>query len=510
MKKLLRNFILILTVVALLCLSSCSIISDIIDKVVDEDPTKNYPQQQPTDDYVDEELPSYIPLVDLSGGNSSHGYTYLTTADNAANKIALYNSLNRVYTTYDTYKDADYQRVYNNNYAYVLAEINYSGLTTDEAIAVWKTFRDDKPLAYWFDTSVYYSDTSLYIVTDAAYAKASDRAVKLNRVRKTMSKYLYEACKQTTTYEQVMCLHDLIISDVDYAYESSGQPSTEAWAHNVIGVAEKKGVVCEGYARTYQLALNLLGIDNYFVTGQGLDNNGRDAGGHAWNLVKVDGNWYWVDPTWDDGNSSDYADYTYFLNTDETFLTHHVYHTPDTAGTTSSAVNFLYTLPDRATTEYENDDIWLAGVSRKYGDITYRRSRYDGIEVTDVTKTYKSGLLFDRLQDRTLVVPESIAYGTREYAVTSVGDSAFTNRTDLTEVTLPDSLLRRREQAFLGCNRITKLTLGKGLEKIYDYAFRGCTGIKTVNYGGSEEEFASIKIGDGNGYITSATITYGE
>lgn len=509
MKKLLRNFILMLTVVALLCLSSCSIISDIIDNVVD-DPTKNYPEEQPSDDYVDEELPSYIPLVDLSGGNSSHGYTYFTTADNSTEKIALYNSLERVYTTYDTYKDADYRKVYGNKYAYVLAEVNYSGLTTDEAIAVWKTFRDDNPLAYWFDTSVYYSGTSLYIVTDAAYARASDREVKLNRIRKTMSKYLYEARKQTTTYEQIMCLHDLIISDVDYAYNKSGQPSTEAWAHNVIGVVEKKGVVCEGYARTYQLALNLLGIDNYFVTGQGLDNYGRDAGGHAWNLVKLDGNWYWVDPTWDDGNSSDYADYTYFLNTDATFLTHHKYHTPDTAGTTSSAVNFLYTLPSRATTEYENDDIWLAGAQRKVGDITYKRSRYDGIEVIDVTKTYKSGLLFDRLQDRTLVVPESITYGTRNYAVTSIAVSAFSNRTDLTEISLPDSLLRIREQAFSDCNGITKITLGKGLEKICDYAFRGCTGIKTVNYGGSEADFAKVKIGSGNGYITSATITYGE
>ncbi|MDY5819802.1 MAG: leucine-rich repeat protein, partial [Candidatus Borkfalkiaceae bacterium] len=70
--------------------------------------------------------------------------------------------------------------------------------------------------------------------------------------------------------------------------------------------------------------------------------------------------------------------------------------------------------------------------------------------------------------------------------------------------------LRIREQAFSGCNGITKITLGKGLEKICDYAFRGCTGIKTVNYGGSEADFAKVKIGSGNGYITSATITYGE
>ena len=502
MKKLLRNLVLLLTAVALTCLSSCGIIADIIEKVVDDDPTKNYPLT-PDDDYVDEDLPSYIPLQDLSNGNSSHGYDYFRTADDSVYKLALYASLERVYETYDTYKDAEYKKVYNDNYAYVLAEVNYSGITSDEAISVWKTFRDDYPLAYWFDTSVYYSDSSLYIVTDAAYAKASDRAVKRSRIQKTMSKYLYEARLQPTVYEQVMCLHDLIISDVDYAYNSSGQPSTEAWAHNVVGVVEKKGVVCEGYARTYQLALNLLGIDNYFVTGVG--GTGRDSGGHAWNLVNVDGGWYWVDPTWDDGNSSDYADYTYFLNTDDKFLTQHTYHTPDSA--TGEGVDFLYPLPARATAEYKNDDIWLAGASYKVGDITYKRSRYDGIEVVDVTKKYKSGIFFDTLQDRTLTVPESIAYGDRDYAVTSVGDSAFRNRTDLTEVTLPNSLLRIREEAFLGCNQITKLTLGTGLEKIYDYAFYGCDKIKTVNYGGSEEDFAKVKIGRGNDGVKSVTFS---
>lgn len=31
---------------------------------------------------------------------------------------------------------------------------------------------------------------------------------------------------------------------------------------------------------------------------------------HAWNLVKIDGNWYHVDTTWEDGNPGKYVSLT--------------------------------------------------------------------------------------------------------------------------------------------------------------------------------------------------------
>ena len=48
--------------------------------------------------------------------------------------------------------------------------------------------------------------------------------------------------------------------------------------------------------------------------------------GHAYNLVKLDGKWYWVDSCWDDygGNR---VSYNYFLRGSDKF-TYTGYHTP--------------------------------------------------------------------------------------------------------------------------------------------------------------------------------------
>ncbi len=57
---------------------------------------------------------------------------------------------------------------------------------------------------------------------------------------------------------------------------------------------EGKGI-CRGYATTFQLFMDLLGIPCLTVDGSG---HGGEA--HAWNLVQLDGEWYAVDVTWDD------------------------------------------------------------------------------------------------------------------------------------------------------------------------------------------------------------------
>jgi transglutaminase/protease-like cytokinesis protein 3 len=39
-----------------------------------------------------------------------------------------------------------------------------------------------------------------------------------------------------------------------------------------------------------------VGLDCYIVIGEVIG-----GGGHAWNLVKIDGQWYHLDTTWNDG-----------------------------------------------------------------------------------------------------------------------------------------------------------------------------------------------------------------
>ena len=67
----------------------------------------------------------------------------------------------------------------------------------------------------------------------------------------------------------------------------------------------KKKAVCAGYARSYKLLCDRLGVTCICVEGQ---INGE---GHMVNFVKIGKKWYYVDPTWCDiGNT---ANTRYFL-----------------------------------------------------------------------------------------------------------------------------------------------------------------------------------------------------
>lgn len=58
-----------------------------------------------------------------------------------------------------------------------------------------------------------------------------------------------------------------------------------------------KVAVCEGYARAVQFALRYFGVPCLYVYG--------DAdGAHAWNMVRLAGDWYQYDATWNDADES--------------------------------------------------------------------------------------------------------------------------------------------------------------------------------------------------------------
>lgn len=62
----------------------------------------------------------------------------------------------------------------------------------------------------------------------------------------------------------------------------------------------------------------------------------------------------------------------------------------------------------------------------------------------------------------------------------TIGKSAF-RHSQITELSLPDSLVSLGEEAFDGCVRLEKITFGKGLTEIPAGAFYGCRALKELN-----------------------------
>ena len=102
---------------------------------------------------------------------------------------------------------------------------------------------------------------------------------------------------QMSEGEIVRAFHDYIVLHTAYdehAAETCGESDCYDPAYSAYGLLKNGDAVCEGYAQVLTLLLDAVGIENYYVQG--------DAGDelHAWNLVKVDGHYYYIDTTWDD------------------------------------------------------------------------------------------------------------------------------------------------------------------------------------------------------------------
>ena len=95
-----------------------------------------------------------------------------------------------------------------------------------------------------------------------------------------------------------------------------------------------KKAVCEGYARTFKKVSDLLKIPCLFIDGYS-KTEANDIGtilkegDHAWNAIRIDNKWYFVDATWGAGYSDgkkwvqQFDDFFFLTDPDKFALTHY-------------------------------------------------------------------------------------------------------------------------------------------------------------------------------------------
>ena len=107
----------------------------------------------------------------------------------------------------------------------------------------------------------------------------------LTEMQNAVNEVNAEITQNASDYDKVKMIYTYLIDHTEYEASDDDQ--------NIAGVFWKKKAVCAGYARAVQYLLEQLGIPCIYVEGSARDSDE----GHAWNIVKINGQYYYVDAT---------------------------------------------------------------------------------------------------------------------------------------------------------------------------------------------------------------------
>ncbi len=184
-------------------------------------------------------------------------------------------------------------------------DIDISGKNIDlqnDLSAIYTMFYSDYPEYFWL-TGGYNALRKNNILT-----MKPEYSIPGNDLTAAKSKYNAKVNELTSglkgsNYDKSKTLHDRLIDTVSYIDTPNDQ--------NAYGALVEGKAVCNGYARAYQHLMNSVGIPAWYVIGTSTNPTTNTSIGHAWNLVKLDGAWYYTDVTWDDQGENTFYE---FLN----------------------------------------------------------------------------------------------------------------------------------------------------------------------------------------------------
>lgn len=187
------------------------------------------------------------------------------------------------------------------------AELSDFGSTvTDSQIQkIVEYIQRDHPEIFWFQHGTkFYFDTTTRVVNklEFVYCMTQEEASRRQaEIDAEIHSFMNSVTEIMSDYEVALHIYENVIKLVDYdTIGLERQKKSELTSdvpddlRSIYGVFVNKKAVCAGYSKAFQYLLNICGMECVYVT----------SNTHAWNLIKLEGDYYHVDVTWGDGSDT--------------------------------------------------------------------------------------------------------------------------------------------------------------------------------------------------------------
>lgn len=175
-------------------------------------------------------------------------------------------------------------------------EKRISTLDSKQLDRIFECVLNDHPELFYVEgfkyTEHFFGDTLTGISFEGTYSMTKEEAeLALVQIEQSLSECMREVPINEDEYSTVKYLYEYLIDNTEYDKDADNN-------QNIRSVFLGRRSVCQGYAKAMQYMLQKVGIESFLVTGY------TGAERHAWNLVRVNGKYYYLDPTWGDASYS--------------------------------------------------------------------------------------------------------------------------------------------------------------------------------------------------------------
>ena len=192
-------------------------------------------------------------------------------------------------------------------------------LSSDDIFTLRNQAIYSNPYVVYFDysRSVYWSDGRLEFVYTESKAEVTKAQAALRAAVNAIVTQVTHPSQ--SDLEKLVALHEYLVQNARYEKAIAGAP--KEFVHNAYGILLHGQGVCSSYALALKALLDAVGIESRVVSGI------ARGEAHAWNLVKLSGEYYHLDATWNDPvpDSPGRVRYSFFLLTDQQIRTTHVW-----------------------------------------------------------------------------------------------------------------------------------------------------------------------------------------